>query len=76
MGARAQRLVKALSAKPRILGDLRHPARLGDIAKGGKEYFGVRILDGGRKIFGNDCVIVEIIRRFEGSIGLVIVSSG
>jgi hypothetical protein len=41
--ARTEGFVQAFPAQARVFGGLRHPSRLGDVAKGCDEHLGVRV---------------------------------
>ena len=56
----AERLVQTFAPKPRVLGDLRHAARLGDVTERGQEDIRIGIFRGGGQIFGHDLVVVEM----------------
>jgi hypothetical protein len=55
--------VQALPAQSRIFGDLRYASCFGHVAERRDEYIGVGLLGGGRKIFRNDRIIIEIRDR-------------
>ena|ERR1700730_13644761 len=69
MCTHAQRLVKALTAKSCVFGDLRHASCFSHIAECGKKHVGVRVFNGRRKIFGYELVVIEVVGRIKGSVG-------
>src|SRR5258708_40187723 len=65
----AQSLVKALTAKPRIFGNLRHTARFSHVAERSKKHFGIRVFDSRRKVFSYDLVVIKVVGRIKGGVG-------
>jgi len=61
----AQGFVQAFPAKSCVFGDLGHASGLGHIAERCDEYFGVGVFGGGRKIFGNHSIVIEVGRHVE-----------
>src|ERR1700679_291368 len=64
-----QRLVKTFATQSRVLGDLRHAPCLGDIAERGEKNIRIWVFGGGREVFRDHLVVIEIGRGIEGGIG-------
>ncbi|MBF0372007.1 MAG: hypothetical protein HQL39_01155 [Alphaproteobacteria bacterium] len=60
MGAGRDSLVQAFPPQLRLLGDLAHATRLGDVAKRGQEDRRIWIFQGRRQVFGHHLAIVEV----------------
>lgn len=65
----AQGFVEALAAEACVFGDLGHAPGFGHVAERGDEYLGVGIFGGRRKIFRNNCIVIEIRCRIEPFVG-------
>jgi hypothetical protein len=60
-----QGFVQALPAETGVFGDLRYASRFGYLAERGNEYVRIWVLGGGRKIFRDDRIVIEMRSRVE-----------
>ena len=58
-----QGFVQTLPAETGVFGDLGHASRFGHITERSDKHIGIRIFGSRRKIFRDDCIVIEILRR-------------
>ena len=61
-----ERLVQALTAKTRILGELRHAAGARNVADGSEKHIRVWVFQGGRQILRDGFLVVQVIGSIKG----------
>src|SRR5260364_185764 len=63
--AGGQRFVQTLTAQARSYGNVRHPARTGDIAERSNEYVWIGVFQCGSQIFCAVCFTVQVVHSIE-----------